>query len=54
MALIGEIEPDDPCPIVRDEGLAEIVKSGVAFDVTVTDTWAEWLRDPEVPVTVIV
>lgn len=46
--------PADPCPIVRDVGLADMVKSGVAVDITVTDTWAEWLSDPEVPVTVAV
>ena len=43
---------DDPCPIVRDVGLADMAKSGVAFDATVTETWEEWLRAPEVPVTV--
>ncbi len=39
--------------IVRLEGLAETVKSGVG-EVTVTETMVEWTREPLVPVTVTV
>lgn len=43
--------PDVPAPRLRIVGLALIVKSG-ALEVTVTNTVAEWDRDPLVPVTI--
>jgi hypothetical protein len=40
--------------MVKDAGFADILKSGVDWVVTVTETLAEWLREPLVPVTVTV
>ena len=44
---------DPPRATVREEGLAEMLKSPVIEDVTVSDTCAVWDIDPLVPVTVI-
>ena len=40
--------------MVKDVGFAHMLKSGVEGCVTVTETVAEWRRDPLVPVTVTV
>lgn len=51
--LIVEV-PDDPWIIVRVVGFALIVKSGDGGCMTLTETLAEWVRVPLVPVTVAV
>jgi hypothetical protein len=51
--LIVEV-PEDPWGMVKDVGFAEILKSGVDGELTVTDTLAEWLRELLLPVTVTV
>jgi hypothetical protein len=40
--------------MLKEVGFAEMLKSGVVGGVTVTETLAEWLRVPLVPVTVTV
>jgi hypothetical protein len=40
--------------MVKDVGFADILKSGVDWVATVTETLVEWLREPLVPVTVTV
>ncbi len=53
LTVIVEV-PLEPAVMVREVGFADMVKSGVALEVTVTETWAEWVRLPEVPVTAAV
>jgi hypothetical protein len=53
LTVIVEV-PLDPALTAKLAGLAEREKSGVDNGVTVTETWAEWLREPEVPETVTV
>ena len=43
---------DEPCGIVRDVGLAEMLKSAGETLVTVNDPIPLWVRDPLVPVIV--
>jgi len=46
--------PDDPWTIVSVAGFAAMTKSGDDGCVTVTETLAEWVIVPLVPVTVTV
>lgn len=45
-------EADEPDAIVRLDGFAVIVKSGVVPAVTVIVTPVKWVNDPLVPVTI--
>ena len=43
-----------PCVMVREDGVAEMEKSGVGAEFTTNVTVVEWVRLPQVPVIVSV